>query len=178
MKCAAIAECKNIICAVRRSLLHPQCEYCHLPGCNNTVTWLKWKSLWLLFWGTGLSPSSTTQEQHLQVGQYPFRKAVCCYPHNPTRYHSCQALIQIHKFSNFFDTPITSNVLFQIANPLFIVPCQQMHFDISYNVRALYGMLLHVSAQWCHPQGALRSLLKLNTFYNFYKMWWLKLKVD
>ena len=38
-----------------------------------------------------------------------------------------------------------------------------MRFNISYNVRILYGTLLHVSAPWCHPQGGLRSLLKLHT---------------
>ena len=38
-----------------------------------------------------------------------------------------------------------------------------MHFNISYNVRILYRKLIHVSAQWCHPQGALRSLLNLHT---------------
>ena len=38
-----------------------------------------------------------------------------------------------------------------------------MHFNISYNARILYGTLLHVSAPWCHPQVALRSLLKLHT---------------
>ena len=38
-----------------------------------------------------------------------------------------------------------------------------MHFNISYNVCILCGTLLHVSAPWCHPQGTLRSLLKLHT---------------
>ena len=39
-----------------------------------------------------------------------------------------------------------------------------MHFNISYSVRILYGTLLHVSAPWCHPQGALLcSLIKLHT---------------
>ena len=37
-----------------------------------------------------------------------------------------------------------------------------MHFNIRYNVRILYETLLHVSAPWCHPQGAVRSLLKLH----------------
>ena len=45
-----------------------------------------------------------------------------------------------------------------------------MHFNISYNVRILYGTLLHVSAPWCHPQGALRSLLKLHTIIILTKM--------
>ena len=40
---------------------------------------------------------------------------------------------------------------------------QQIHFNVSYNVRILCGTLLHVSAPWCHPQGALCSLLKLHT---------------
>ena len=44
-----------------------------------------------------------------------------------------------------------------------------MHFNISYNVRILYGTLLHVSAPWCHPQGAVRSLLKLHTIIIFTK---------
>ena len=47
--------------------------------------------------------------------------------------------------------------------PLFTIRYQQMHFNITYNVRILYGTLLHVSAPWCHPQGALRSSLKLHT---------------
>ena len=38
-----------------------------------------------------------------------------------------------------------------------------MYFNISYNVRILYGTLLHVSAPWCHPQVSLHSLLKLHT---------------
>ena len=46
---------------------------------------------------------------------------------------------------------------------LFIILYQQKHFNISYNVRMLYGTLLHVSAPWYHPQGAVRSLLKLHT---------------
>ena len=45
----------------------------------------------------------------------------------------------------------------------FIIQYQQMHSDISYKVRILCGTILHVSAPWCHPQGALRSLLKLHT---------------
>ena len=45
---------------------------------------------------------------------------------------------------------------------LLIILYQQMHFNISYNVRILYGTLLHVSAPWCHPRGTVRSLLKLH----------------
>ena len=51
----------------------------------------------------------------------------------------------------------------------FTILYQQMHFNISYNVRILYGTLLHVSAPWCHLQGALRSLLKLHTIVIFTK---------
>ena len=45
-----------------------------------------------------------------------------------------------------------------------------MHFDISYNVRMLYGTLLHVSAPWCHPQGSSTFLAKITHKYNSYKM--------
>ena len=45
----------------------------------------------------------------------------------------------------------------------FVILYQQIHFNISYNVRMLYGTLLHVSALCCHPQEALSSLLKLHT---------------
>ena len=58
---------------------------------------------------------------------------------------------------------------------LFIILYQQMHFNISYNVRILYGTLLHVSAQWYHPQGTLRSLLKLHTIIILQNM---MLKID
>ena len=61
---------------------------------------------------------------------------------------------------------------------LFTILYQQMHFNISYNVHILYGTPLHVSALWCHPQGRSTFLAKITHNYNFYKMCWLKLKVD
>ena len=38
-----------------------------------------------------------------------------------------------------------------------------MHLNTSYNVRILYGMLLHVSVPLFHPQGTIRFFLKLHT---------------
>ena len=52
----------------------------------------------------------------------------------------------------------------------FLILYQQMHLNINYNVRILYRTLLHVSAPWCHPHGAIGSLLKLHTVIMFTKL--------
>ena len=55
---------------------------------------------------------------------------------------------------------------------LMVVPCIFNYLQFCANKCTLTsvtmlvyynGTLLHVSAPWCHPQGALRSLLKLYT---------------
>jgi hypothetical protein len=44
-----------------------------------------------------------------------------------------------------------------------IIKHQQMYFKIIKKFNIFLGTLLHVSASWCHPQGALSSWLKLHT---------------
>jgi hypothetical protein len=44
-----------------------------------------------------------------------------------------------------------------------IIDHQQIHMRIIKKFNIFLGTLLHVSASWCHPQGALSSWIKLHT---------------
>ena len=87
----------------------------------------------------------------LHTGCSLFQSCLCSWPLS-TIVTACNTCFNVKIFCSFLE--LTSS---------FIILYQQMHFNISYNVRILYGTLLHVSTPWCHPQGAARSLLKLHT---------------
>jgi len=57
--------------------------------------------------------------------------------------------------------------LLAFAGAHHFVEVSRIRVNINYNVHILHAGLLHVSAPLCHPQGSLRSLIKLTHNYNF-----------